>query len=101
LGRIDDGIDRGTPFHIRVDGEPVLAYPGETIGAALLAAGRLWLRTSARDGAPRGLFCVVGICHECRMVVDGQPDVRVCRTPARPGCEVRRQEGLGAADTGR
>jgi sarcosine oxidase subunit alpha len=92
--RIDHGIDRGEPFEFDVDGETIQAYPGETIAAALLAAGKYALRVTARLGSPRGLFCGMGVCHDCRMTVDGWRGVRTCMTAAQPGCRVRSQTCL-------
>jgi len=94
--RFDQGIDRGQPFEIVLDGVPVTAYPGETVAAVALAARRYALRFSARGHAPRGVFCGMGICQECRMVVNGEPNVRTCLTLATPGCRVAIQDGFGA-----
>ena len=89
-------VDRGEPFEIEIDGELVIAFPGETIAAAALAAGIATLRRSA-TGSPRGIFCGMGLCQECRMVVDGRPNVRACVTAAVPGLRARTQEDLGPA----
>jgi aerobic-type carbon monoxide dehydrogenase small subunit (CoxS/CutS family) len=97
--RIPYAVRRGDPFDIDVNGERVVAYPGETIAAALLAAGKYCLRTSRLLHSPRGLFCGMGICYECRMIVNGQPNVPVCITLAQPGCRVQTQEGHGVKDT--
>lgn len=67
-----------------VDGEPVLAYPGETVATVLLATGRRTFRHTPH-AAPRGLFCGMGICFDCLVTVDGQPDVRACMTAVQPG----------------
>jgi len=90
------GIARGEAFDLRVDGETVRAYPGETIAAALMAAGRRVLRHTAGRGEPRGVYCAMGVCGECVMVVDGEPGVRACVTPAAPGMIVQRQHGWSA-----
>jgi aerobic-type carbon monoxide dehydrogenase small subunit (CoxS/CutS family) len=83
-------------FDLRVDGELVPAHAGETIAAALLAAGRRALRETARRREPRGLYCAMGVCGECVMVVDGEPGVRTCVTLAAPGMTVQRQRGAGS-----
>ena len=91
--RIED-VARGEPFEFFFDGEPVRAYPGETVGAALLASGQRILRwTAGRE--PRGLFCAMGLCHECLIVVDGVAGMRACATLALPGLRVETQKGLG------
>jgi aerobic-type carbon monoxide dehydrogenase small subunit (CoxS/CutS family) len=77
---------------ISVDGDPVLAYLGETIAAALLAAGRRAWRRTLQD-EPRGLFCGMGICFDCTVTVDGVPGVRACMTRVAEGMVVE-TEGL-------
>jgi len=85
--RIEAGLDRGQCFQFTCDGQLVSAYPGESIAAALLAAGRRRLRT-ARRGDGRGLYCAMGVCWECAVIVDGEPSVRACTAEAKPGLKV-------------
>jgi hypothetical protein len=94
-GRISKGAMRGAPFRFSVDGAEVEAFPGETIATALLAAGRRTARHTAHRSAPRGVFCAIGVCHDCRMVVDGEANVRTCLVPARAGMVVETQRGFG------
>ncbi len=98
--RVKIGTRRGRRFEIEVDGQKVLAYEGETIAAALLAAGVLVCRLTPKNHQPRGVFCGIGICHECLMVVNGVPNVRTCQTLATPGCRVKTQHGLGEIEKG-
>ena len=84
-GLREGGLDRGPPLAFTFDGAPVGGYAGESVAAALLAAGISTLRRSPRDGAPRGAFCWVGICQECTVVVDGR---------RRPACGTAVTEGL-------
>ncbi len=83
--RIEGGIIRGNQIEISVDGKPVRAFDGETIGAALAAAGIRELRQAPHRKDPRGLYCCMGSCHGCLVTVDGQPNVRSCITLAKPG----------------
>jgi predicted molibdopterin-dependent oxidoreductase YjgC len=87
------GVDRGVPFEILFEGRSVKAYPGETVGAALTAAGITTFRTTRQGGRPRGIFCGIGICFDCLVIVDGKPNVRACVTAARAGMQVRVQVG--------
>jgi NADPH-dependent 2,4-dienoyl-CoA reductase/sulfur reductase-like enzyme len=81
------GISRSGPgFRIRFAGKEVTAFPGESIAAALAAAGVLATRSTA-SGEPRGAFCGMGVCGECLVMVDGTPQ-RACMTAASPGLEV-------------
>lgn len=72
---------------ILVDGTPVPATPGQSVAAALLAAGIVHLRESPR-GAPRGAFCLVGTCQECLVEIDDHL-VLACGAAARPGQRIR------------
>ncbi|MFI1970613.1 proline dehydrogenase [Streptomyces cinnamoneus] len=83
------------PFEVTFDGRPLVALPGQTVGAALLAAGLRSWRTTRRTGRPRGLFCGIGVCFDCLITVNGQPSLRACLTEARPGDVVTTQEGTG------
>ena len=84
----------GEPFTLSFDDRPIKAWPGESVAAALLAAGEVVLRI-AEDGGARGVVCAIGVCWECRCVIDERPNVRACMTEARPDMRVRRQLGLG------
>ena len=50
-----------------------------------------------RGGAPRGLYCGMGVCFECLVIVDGVPNTRACMTWVRDGMEIRQMNGLAAA----
>ena len=80
------------------DGQPVTADVGQTVAAALIATGRRSWRTTRLEGAPRGVFCGIGVCHDCLVVVNGRPNVRACLAEARNGDAVTRQEGTGHDD---
>ena len=74
-----------------MNGEQVVAYPGETIATALLAAGWYIFRHTAISGEPRGMFCGMGLCFDCMVTVNGQPNTRACVTVAQPGDSIERQ----------
>ncbi|WP_283132872.1 (2Fe-2S)-binding protein [Rhizohabitans arisaemae] len=82
------GASPEPPFEIVFAGTPVPAYPGQSIAAALQGAGiRAWRTTRVR-ARPRGLFCGIGVCFDCVVVVNGSATLRACLTEARPGDEV-------------
>jgi aerobic-type carbon monoxide dehydrogenase small subunit (CoxS/CutS family) len=89
-------FEKGREITFTFDGEPMRGFEGEPIAAALRAAGVLVHRHTARRGEPRGVFCAIGRCTDCVMVVDGAPNVRTCVVPLREGMNVRTQHGLGA-----
>src|SRR5579871_1478879 len=79
------------PLRFTFDGRPILAEPGQSIGAALYAAGVRVFSRSFKYHRPRGLLCMSGDCPNCLMNVDGRPNVRTCIEPVRAGQVVRSQ----------
>jgi len=83
---------------IYVDGKEIRAREGEPIAAAIAAAGIRIHRYTAERGEPRGVFCGIGQCTDCVMVVNGVPNVRTCITPVMEGMIVETQHGAGSED---
>jgi hypothetical protein len=77
------------------EGLEIAAEPGQSIAAALIAAGHRSWRSTRVGGEPRGAFCGIGVCFDCLVTVNGRPNQRACLTEARPGDRVERQEGTG------
>jgi predicted molibdopterin-dependent oxidoreductase YjgC len=82
---------------ITVDGEPVRARAGDTVAAALLAAGYRATRTTPVSGAPRGPFCMMGVCFDCLVEIDGQPNRQGCLVTVTPGMRIATQRGARIA----
>ena len=89
-------LERGRRVEIVLDGAPTEAFEGETVAAVLLARGEVATRTTVK-GEPRGIFCGMGVCFDCLVVVDGVPNTRACMTWVRDGMRVSRQSGFEAA----
>jgi predicted molibdopterin-dependent oxidoreductase YjgC len=64
------------------------------IAAALLAAGIRVHRYTTKRREPRGIFCGIGQCTDCVMVVNGVPNVRTCVTQVEKGMVIETQRGL-------
>ncbi|HLR67085.1 (2Fe-2S)-binding protein [Virgibacillus alimentarius] len=58
---------------------------GEPIAAALLANGVRTLRYHEESGTPRGIYCNIGHCFECRVIINGKQGQRACLTPLEEG----------------
>ncbi len=93
--RISTEIQRGAEVKLIVDGHLIKAYEGETVAAAILATGRRALRTTTVRNEMRGLYCGIGICFDCVMVVNGSPNIRTCQTFVKEGMIVESQKGEG------
>lgn len=91
-------VAAGDYINITVDGKQVRALRGEMILAALLSQGIIVNRYTTKLHEPRGLFCGIGQCTDCMMIVDGKPNVRTCITPVEDGMVIETQHGL--ADRG-
>ena len=81
------------PVRLKWEAEEILAAPGDTLAAALLAAGVDVFRATPVSGAPRAPYCMMGACFECLVEVDGRPAVQACMTEVRQDMDVRRQMG--------
>lgn len=88
--------EKGKPVTFRFDGQEIEGFEGEPIAAALKAAGVMVHRYTAKEHKPRGIFCAIGRCTDCVMVVDGVPNVRTCITPLKAGMVVQTQYGVTA-----
>ncbi len=93
MRRIDAG---DTPrVTIEFEGRPLAARRGETVAAALLAADHWKFRTTPVSGAARGPFCMMGVCFDCLVEIDGVANRQACMTEVRDGMRVNRQWGTG------
>lgn len=86
---------RGKKIEFTFDGNTVVGYEGETIAAALHAAGVKVLSHSLEHKRPRGFFCAIGNCSSCLMEVNGEPNIRTCVEPLKEGMIVKTQIGKG------
>lgn len=76
-----------------VDGATVRAPAGTSVAAAMLNAG-LWTFRRSVHGEARAPLCGMGVCHECRVAIDGVPHRRACLVPVAEGLVVRTTESL-------
>ncbi|BAF87234.1 putative sarcosine oxidase alpha subunit [Azorhizobium caulinodans ORS 571] len=80
-------------MRITVDGRPVTARAGDTVAAALLAAGIDHNRETPVSGAPRAPYCLMGVCFDCLVVIDGTGNRQGCMVPVAEGMRVETQKG--------
>ena len=79
--------------NVLVEGQPVSVNAGESVAAAALLAGIGSTRNSAVSGEPRAPYCMMGVCFECLMVIDGVASRQACLVPVREGMRIARQDG--------
>jgi len=78
---------------IEVDGVPVAARRGESVAAALLASGLAIARETPVSGAPRTPYCMMGVCFDCLVTIDGVGNRQACLVPVREGMEITTGHG--------
>jgi D-hydroxyproline dehydrogenase subunit gamma len=93
---LSEPLARGPAVTVSLDGRAVRAHEGETVATVLIAEGSPMTRTTVA-GEPRGVFCGMGVCFDCLVVVDGVPNTRACMTRVAEGMRIQRQVGLDAA----
>ena len=78
---------------IQIDGQRVRAREGDSVAAALLVSGLRSCRTTPISESPRAPYCMMGVCYECLVEIDGIPNRQSCRIPVQEGMQIRRQIG--------
>ena len=78
------------------NGEKIDAITGQSVAAALLAANQRTLRKTRFNNNERGVFCGIGVCFDCLVVIDGITNQRACLIEAKPGMKVQTQAGSDA-----
>jgi hypothetical protein len=75
------------------DGRPMTGRAGDTVAASLLANGVVACRETPVSGAPRGPYCLMGVCFDCLVVIDGVGNRQGCLVPLAEGMRVETQHG--------
>lgn len=86
----------GATVTLQFEGRSLTVAAGLSVAAALLLEGAGPFRTTPVSGAPRAPYCMMGVCFECLVEVDGKPGRQACLTTVRDGMVVRRQQGASA-----
>ncbi|WP_019937455.1 (2Fe-2S)-binding protein [Bordetella sp. FB-8] len=81
------------PVRITVDGLDVACRAGDSVAAALFASGRDACRDTVVNEVPRGPYCMMGVCYDCLVTIDGRPNRQACMTQVEQGMNVERQHG--------
>jgi predicted molibdopterin-dependent oxidoreductase YjgC len=81
-------IDSAAAVQVTVDGMPVAAASHETVAVLLLRLGRLPFRRTVLSGAPRAAYCLMGVCYDCLVEIDGRPRQQACMIEVAPGMHI-------------
>lgn len=86
-------FDKTNAVNLTIDGQAVQVSKGTTVAAAALSSGLSYTRTTPISGTKRAPFCMMGVCFECQMVINGKPNQRACGTYVEEGMTVKIQHG--------
>ena len=91
-------FEKGREVQFTYDGREMTGYEGEPIAEALDAAGVMVHRFTTKKHEPRGMFCAIGRCTDCVMIVNGKTNIRTCITPLEEGMVIETQYGTGSRE---
>ncbi len=96
------GAEASAPVSVTIifNGEQVRVPMAASVAAALLAGGIKHFRRSPVSGQGRVPYCMMGVCFECLLEIDGVPDRRACLVPLTPQMTIRTQDILPEAGIG-
>ncbi|RDJ27752.1 (2Fe-2S)-binding protein [Bosea caraganae] len=80
-------------LRFKIDGRPATGRAGESVAAAMLAAGVVTCRTTPIGGQKRAPYCLMGVCFECLVTIDGIGNRQACLIPLTEGMDIRSQDG--------
>jgi D-hydroxyproline dehydrogenase subunit gamma len=89
----------GTTVAITIDGTPFSARQGDSVAAALLLAGHAVCGTTAVTGQKRAPYCLMGVCFECLVTIDGDGARQACLVSVRDGMRIETQDVNDAKTT--
>lgn len=85
--------EAGAAVAVTVDGRPVEAREGDSVAAAMIAAGLEQCRTTPVGGVTRAPFCMMGACFDCLVTIDGVGNRQGCLVAVREGMSIETQRG--------
>ena len=89
---------RATPVRVFIEGEPYEARAGDSVAAAVLGSGREYCRTTAVTGTQRAPYCMMGVCFDCLVTIDGVGNRQGCLVSVQEGMRIELQRGKRAIE---
>jgi predicted molibdopterin-dependent oxidoreductase YjgC len=93
--RLDKPVIGSKTVSLTIEGKEIIAFEGDTVAAAMLAAGFAYTRITPEKGKRRAPYCMMGICFDCIVEINGIPNQRACQTLVQAGMQVNIQEKEG------
>lgn len=79
----------GSAVSLTIDGAACVGRMGDSVAALLLETGHAACRRSAVSAEPRGPYCMMGVCFECLVQIDGVANRQACLVQIAEGMDVR------------
>jgi predicted molibdopterin-dependent oxidoreductase YjgC len=76
---------------IELDGSAVSVPAGISLAAVLFYLDAIPARQTLLSESPRAPFCMMGVCFECLLEIDGIGNQRACQVEVKAGMQIRRQ----------
>ncbi|MCK5479151.1 MAG: (2Fe-2S)-binding protein [Methylococcales bacterium] len=90
--------NQGTEIvEVFLNGQSVQVLQGTSVAAMALTEGLRFTRTTPISDSKRAPFCMMGVCYECLMIIDGKANQRACATIVKQGMKIETQQGVGPA----
>jgi len=89
--------DKVSNVGIFLNGQALQVAQGISVAAAVLSNNQRSTRTTPVYGSPRAPFCMMGVCYDCLMVIDGKANQRACAMTVEEGMCIDSQQGVGPA----
>ncbi len=84
-------------IEVTLNGQKFQVSQGMTVAAAALTQGLRYTRTTPVSNSKRLPFCMMGVCYDCLMVIDGKANQRACTTYVKKGMQIETQQGVGSS----
>ncbi len=86
-------LSEGSKVCVDINGEAHVVAGYLNVAAAMLEAGLQACRTTPISGLPRGPFCMMGVCFDCLVEIDGVPNQQGCMVQVRDGMRIHPMQG--------
>jgi len=85
---------------VELNGEPAQLPEGMPLAAALLQHGLKSLRQSRLSDTKRAPYCMMGVCYECLIEINGIPNQQACMREVSEGMQIRTAHSHKATTAG-
>jgi sarcosine oxidase subunit alpha len=93
--RMNNAITNSKTVRLTIEGKEISAIQGDSVAAAMLVSGFACTRITHEEGKRRAPYCMMGICFDCMVEINGIPNQRACQILVQEGMRVNIQEKEG------